>query len=343
MAPDRSMKHAPSRASRPASPRASRRASTIGKVIAAVAIVAIAAAAALTMSGRDRAAGNAGERVVLDPVMSVKIKDRTFKLEVAATNEARIRGMGGRTEIPPDTGMIFVFPRATRLSFVMRDCSIPIDAIFVDPSGRVTAVYTMQPEEPRKPGEDDAAYDARLKKYPSRFPAQYVIELQGGMADTLGVKAGEKIDLDLDRLARASDLEKVMLGSKEFHLELAASDPVRMMGLSGRQEIAPDSGMLFVFPDAQERHFVMRDCPIPIDIIYLDDAGKILAIHEMQPEPPRGPTEAQEAYEARLKQYPAGGPMRFAIELKGGTVRTLGLQKGATVPLDLDRLKRLGR
>ena len=163
------------------------------------------------------------------------------------------------------------------------------------------------------------------------------------MAATLGVKAGEKIDLDLDRLSRASDLEKVTVGNKEFHLELAASDPVRMMGLSGRQEIAPDSGMLFVFPDAQERHFVMRDCSIPIDIIYLDDAGKVLATLVMQPVAARGPGETPEAYEARLKQYPSGGAMRFAIELKGGTVRTLGLQKGATIPLDLDRLKRLGR
>ncbi len=323
--------------------RSLRRASSTTSILGLVALLAIAGAVAFTVSRQsDRGSKGAG-RVVLDSQMPVKIKGRTFRLEVAATNEARIKGMGGRTEVPEDSGMLFVFPRATRLTFLMRDCPIPIDVIFLDPSGRVTAIHTMQPEEPRRPGESDGAYDARLKKYPSRFPAQYAIELQGGMAAKLGIAQGEKIDLDIDRLSRASELEKVVLGSKEFHLELAASDPVRMMGLSGRLEIAPDSGMLFVFPDVQERHFVMRDCPVPIDIIYLDDAGRILAMHEMQPEPPRGPEENPDAYEDRLKPYPSGGPMRFAIELKGGTVRTLGLKPGATVALDLERLKRLAR
>ena len=323
--------------------RIRQRGSAAGKVVALVALVAIAAAAAFTLSAQIEGGSKGSGRVVLDSQIPVKIKGRTFKLEVAATNEARIKGMGGRTEIPEDTGMLFVFPRATRLAFLMRDCTVPIDVIFLDPSGRITAIHTMPPEEPRRPGEDDAAYDARLKKYPSRFPAQYAIELLGGMASKLGLAAGEKIDLDIDRLSRASELEKVVLGGKEFHLELAAGDPVRMMGLSGRLEIAPDSGMLFVFPDVQERHFVMRDCPIPIDIIYLDDAGKILAMHEMQPEAPRAPEETQDAYESRLKPYPSGGPMRFAIELKGGTIRTLGLRPGSIVPLDLERLKRLAR
>jgi uncharacterized membrane protein (UPF0127 family) len=320
--------------------------SIMGRILAAAAFVVVAGAIGLSVAGgiggSDGPEG-ASERVVLAPTMTLKIKDKTFKLDVAATNEARIKGMGGRKEIPPGTGMLFVFPRAQRLSFLMRDCPIAIDVIFLDASARITAIHTMQPEEPQRPGEDDSAYDARLKKYSSRFPAQYAVELAGGMAAQLGLKEGEKLALDTERLSKASDLERVKIGSKEFFLELAARDPMRMMGLSGRVEIAEDSGMLFVFPDAQERHFVMRDCPIPIDIIYLDSTGKVLAIHEMQPEPARGPTETADAYEQRLKPYPSNGPMQFAIELRGGTTRTLGLRPGATIALDVERLKRLAQ
>lgn len=318
--------------------------SSMGKVVGAIALLAVIAAVGVAVSGVDRSGSSRHQGpIVLETVMPVKVKDRTFKLEVAATNEARIKGMGGRTNIAADAGMLFVFPRAQRLSFVMRDCPIPIDVIFLDPSGRVTAVHAMQPEEPRREAEDDSAYDARLKKYASRFPAQYAIELQGGMASTLGVKNGEKIALDTERLSHASELERVTLGGKEFHVELAASDPVRMMGLSGRPEIAEDSGMLFVFPDAQERYFVMRDCPIPIDIIFLDAQGRFLATHEMQPEAPRAESETSEVYEARLKQYTSAGPMQFAIELRGGTIRTLGLRTGDSSGIDTERLKRLAR
>lgn len=319
--------------------------SIMGRIFAAAAFVVVAGAIGLSVAG-GLGGGSGGPeggegRVVLAPTMTLKIKDKSFKLDVAATNEARIKGMGERTEIPQGTGMLFVFPRAQRLSFLMRDCPMAIDVIFLDASARITAIHTMQPEEPRRPGEDDSAYDARLKKYSSRFPAQYAIELAGGAAAQLGLKEGEKIALDTERLSKASDLERVKIGSREFFLELAARDPMRMMGLSGRVEIAEDSGMLFVFPDAQERHFVMRDCPIPIDIIYLDATGKVLAVHEMTPEPARGPSETAEAYEDRLKPYPSNGPMQFAIELRGGITRMLGLKPGATVGLDVERLKRL--
>lgn len=319
-----------------------RRGSVMGRVagIAAAILVAIAAGFAVRSGiSHERAAS----RIAIAPYQTVKIGPRTFKLEVAATNEARVRGMGGRTEIKPDEGMLFVFPRAQRLSFVMRDCPIPIDVIFLDPSGRVTAVHAMQPEEPRRPGEDDYAYDARLKKYSSRFPAQFAVELQGGMAATLGVKEGDKIPLDTETLAKGVELESVKLDGKDFFLELAASDPVRMRGLSGRTEIAPDGGMLFVFPDAQDRYFVMRDCPVPIDIIFLDDDARVLAVHEMQPEAPRSPAETADAYEDRLKQYPSNGPMRFAIELRGGALRSVGVRPGDRVELDTERLKRIAR
>lgn len=144
------------------------------------------------------------------PTEKVVINGRTFHLEIAADDVTRFRGLSGRTEIASDGGMLFIFPRPSRLEFVMRDCPVPIDIIFLDGSGRVVATHAMLPEPPRGDGErlndprtgTNEAYERRLKKYPSRFDAQFVIELKGGTLETLKLKSADKIDLDLARLKK---------------------------------------------------------------------------------------------------------------------------------------------
>lgn len=132
----------------------------------------------------------------------VKIKGKTFTLDLAADNPTRMLGLGGRTEIPEDGGMLFVFPESRGLKFVMRDCPVAIDVAFLDPLGTVTAMHSMPPEPPQAADEDAFLYENRLPKYSSRFAAQFAIELKGGMLDQLGVEVGDQIDLDLKRLKR---------------------------------------------------------------------------------------------------------------------------------------------
>lgn len=133
-------------------------------------------------------------------VERVTIKGVAYDLELAADNPTRMKGLGGREHIDERGGMLFVFRVPTRLNFVMRDCLVPIDIIFVDSSGLVTATHTMPPEDPRRAGETELLYENRLKKYSSRFTAQFAIELQAGQIEKLGVKQGDKISLDLVRL-----------------------------------------------------------------------------------------------------------------------------------------------
>jgi len=130
----------------------------------------------------------------------VRIAGATFDLELAADPDSRVQGLSGRTEIPEDGGMLFIFTRASRQSFVMRDCLVPIDIIFVDGSGRVTATHAMAVEEPRREGESQLAYELRLRKYSSRYAALYAIELAGGKVAELGVGEGDLIELDHAKL-----------------------------------------------------------------------------------------------------------------------------------------------
>ncbi|MBN8598886.1 MAG: DUF192 domain-containing protein [Planctomycetes bacterium] len=135
----------------------------------------------------------------------VRVGEKTFTLELATDQETRVKGLSGRTTIPDDGGMLFVFPdsQVTSHEFVMRDCPIPIDIIFLDRSKRVTATHAMKVEEPRREGEDMVTYEGRLKRYPSRFDSQYAIELQGGMLEKVPVKPGELINIDPGLAAKA--------------------------------------------------------------------------------------------------------------------------------------------
>ena len=135
----------------------------------------------------------------------VTINDRTFTLELALDDATRTQGLSGRASIPADGGMLFVFPKTGLRFFVMRDCLVPIDIIYLDASGRITAMHAMQVEPPRgegegQPGETNIAYESRLKKYASRFSAQFAIELAGGTLESLELEPGDLIELDLDRL-----------------------------------------------------------------------------------------------------------------------------------------------
>ena len=133
-----------------------------------------------------------------------KDKKKTFKLELAITPEKRTKGLSGKEEIPEDGGMFFVFPdnQVQVQNFVMRDCPKAIDIIFLDKTGSITAFYTMEPQ-PRKEGESDETYEERLKRYSSRYAAQYVSELKGNQIRDWGLKNGQKIDFDLNIKKRA--------------------------------------------------------------------------------------------------------------------------------------------
>ncbi|MCL4686057.1 DUF192 domain-containing protein [Myxococcota bacterium] len=127
----------------------------------------------------------------------VQIAGESFRLELAADTETMFRGLGGRTQIPVRGGMLFAYPAPRSLAFVMRDCLVPIDIAFLAADGRVLNLHTMRVEPPRGDDESVAAYEARLPSYRSSGPAQYGVEVAGGLLDELGVRPGDRIEFEL--------------------------------------------------------------------------------------------------------------------------------------------------
>jgi len=139
--------------------------------------------------------------VAADRFVAVELAGRTFRLEPAVDDAARAKGLMDRAEIPEGGGMIFIWRDAAMRRFWMKNCLVPIDLLFVDPRGFVTAVHAMPIEPPRGEDESEFEYEARLPGYSSRFPARYAIEVPAGTIEALGLRAGMRLDLDHEALA----------------------------------------------------------------------------------------------------------------------------------------------
>jgi uncharacterized protein len=103
--------------------------------------------------------------------------------EVAATRDARTRGLMWRTALPEGTGMLFIFPEEDRLSFWMKNTLIPLDMIFVARDRTIVGLVENATPRTLSPRGPAAA-------------ALYVLEVPGGWAAKLGVVPGLKVTLE---------------------------------------------------------------------------------------------------------------------------------------------------
>jgi len=105
-------------------------------------------------------------------------------------------------------------------------------------------------------------------------------------------------------------------------VELAATPGSRGCGLSHRDELPKNQGMLFIFSDRRPRNFWMKDTFIPLSIAYLDDSGQIFSIQDMVP------LQTDE-------QYPSSQPASYALEVNQGWFRRHGIKAGDVVKMEL--------
>jgi uncharacterized membrane protein (UPF0127 family) len=123
----------------------------------------------------------------------IELAGETFQLELALTDPQRREGMMGRTEMGENEGMLFVFEDEGMRRFWMKNCRIPLDVIYLDSEGRIVSIRTMSVPDPDTP-------DTKLRRYSSRWPAQFAIELRAGRAEELGLSEGDRVDLPVRRL-----------------------------------------------------------------------------------------------------------------------------------------------
>ena len=110
----------------------------------------------------------------------------------------------------------------------------------------------------------------------------------------------------------------ITLHGKRFSTELALTDADRARGLMMRTQLAADHSMLFVFPDTEERWFWMKNTLIPLDMIFIDEAGTVVGIVER-------------AEPQTLAPRTVGAKSRYVLEVNGGWSAANGVGKGDRV------------
>lgn len=111
----------------------------------------------------------------------------------------------------------------------------------------------------------------------------------------------------------------VAVGSTEIQVEIADSSAKRVLGLSGREGLAPNSGMLFIFDSDQKWGMWMKDMRFPLDIIWADAVGNIVTIA-------RGISP-----ESYPKVFEPSAPARYALEVPAGWSAAHGVVEGDKV------------
>ncbi|MGB3148179.1 MAG: DUF192 domain-containing protein [Paracoccaceae bacterium] len=103
-----------------------------------------------------------------------------FSVELATTEAERAKGLMDRDHLATGSGMLFIYPEPREVSFWMKNTRIPLDIAFIDDKGRVSRIAPMA-----------TPYD--LTAIPSGAPVQYVLEINGGLANRLGITEGAEL------------------------------------------------------------------------------------------------------------------------------------------------------
>ena len=110
---------------------------------------------------------------------------------------------------------------------------------------------------------------------------------------------------------------------KNFALELADTPDEQVQGLSDRSSLAQDTGMLFVFYQSAIQCFWMKDMHMNIDMVWLDEKGKVLHI------------ESDVSPKTYPKQFCPDEPSKYVLETNADVMKSLGVKPGEQITLDL--------
>lgn len=117
----------------------------------------------------------------------------------------------------------------------------------------------------------------------------------------------------------------VKVGNTRVFVELATSGAALQQGLSGRNSLAQDKGMLFVFQKPDIYRFWMPDMRFPIDIIWMNE-NKVIDIDE---------NVSNEFNPDNPVFFTPSSPAQYALEVNAGFTRSHNINIGDAVVFNL--------
>lgn len=113
----------------------------------------------------------------------------------------------------------------------------------------------------------------------------------------------------------------VTIGEHVFHVEVAATRGSQHRGLMGRESLAPDAGMLFVFDEPRFQSFWMFNTPLALDIAFIREDLTISSIDTMEP--------------LTVTTHVSDEPVLYVLEVAAGQFASRHIEAGDVVSITL--------
>ncbi|MFP1645040.1 DUF192 domain-containing protein [Pontitalea aquivivens] len=107
-------------------------------------------------------------------------------------------------------------------------------------------------------------------------------------------------------------------GEARFAVEIADDAAERAQGLMGRERMPAGAGMLFIYDRPEPVAFWMKNTPLPLDLLFIDETGRVVHLHE-------------NAVPFDETPLPSGTPVLMVLEINGGLARRIGIAPGAVI------------
>ena len=134
--------------------------------------------------------GTSGCRALDGNKNQVCIKNFCVDVELAITNEQRMKGLQLRRELSDHSGMLFIFERLDNYSFWMKDTYIPLDMIWLNEGKKIVEIAAdIQP----CPNDPCPAVTPRDK-------ALYVLEVNAGLVEKNNIHVGDTADFKMQNV-----------------------------------------------------------------------------------------------------------------------------------------------
>jgi uncharacterized membrane protein (UPF0127 family) len=113
-------------------------------------------------------------------VLKTMTGDHSFNIEVMVSDQERSLGLMYRRSLPENSGMLFIYDPPQQATMWMKNTLIPLDMVFISADARVHRI-----EENAEPFSETLI--------PSDGDVVAVLELNGGEADKIGLRPGDKV------------------------------------------------------------------------------------------------------------------------------------------------------
>lgn len=112
--------------------------------------------------------------------MKIEIGSKEYNVTCAKSEEERMKGLQGVTELKDNEGMLFFFEEPQTVGFWMKDTEIPLDIVFINEDMEVISVFKGMPRDESIAEEDNV---------------KFVLEVN----QDSGIEEGDELDIEEDK------------------------------------------------------------------------------------------------------------------------------------------------